>query len=166
MGKAAINGVALAGIVVACYALYIETSSAEAAAAGVSLAGTFACDNIVSWASCSAALTGPYGHVLRQWGLVARDSPLDVPNALIGLAFYVLALTPWAGTPAGRAAALAASAASLAFSAYLAYVLRFVIHEFCIVCVTSYTLNAILFGLVWSTYRAGGGARGGHSKAA
>jgi vitamin-K-epoxide reductase (warfarin-sensitive) len=145
MSKAIINTIALVGVVVASYALYIESTHASSKAAGLEV--TFFCDNIVSWASCSAALTGPYGHILSQWGLVPKGSTLDQPNALIGLGFYVLALLPWHTSRSRTDAFLAASTASLAFSLYLAYVLRFVIHEFCIICVTSYSINVAIFVL-------------------
>jgi vitamin-K-epoxide reductase (warfarin-sensitive) len=96
--------------------------------------------------SCSRALTGPYGKVLSLWGLVAKGGALDVPNSAIGLCFYLLALAPWDRLgPAGGDAFMVAALASLAFSAYLAYVLRYILHEFCIICVTSYCINALLF---------------------
>ena len=29
-----------------------------------------------------------YGHLLRMWGVVEAGSPLDVPNAALGVLFY------------------------------------------------------------------------------
>ena len=78
--------------------------------------------------------------------VVAKGGALDVPNSAIGLCFYLLALAPWDRLgPAGGDAFMVAALASLAFSAYLAYVLRYILHEFCIICVTSYCVNALLF---------------------
>ncbi len=143
MSKALINAVALAGMVVAGYALYIEHTHAEAEKQGLTV--SFFCDRLVSWASCSAALTGPYGKILSKWGIVAKGGPLDVPNALIGFSFYFLSLLPWNKSSLGFDLYMGASTLSLFFSLYLAYVLKFVIHEFCIICVTSYALNITLF---------------------
>ena len=142
--KAVVNLLALTGVCVAGYALYIEFATHEAERTGVP--ATFFCDQLVSWMSCSRALTGPYGKVLSLWGLVAKGGAFDVPNSAIGLCFYLLALAPWDRLgPAGGDAFMVAALASLAFSAYLAYVLRYILHEFCIICVTSYCVNALLF---------------------
>jgi len=142
--KAVVNLLALVGVCVAGYALYIECASHEAERTGVHV--SFFCDKLAPWMSCSRALTGPYGKVLSLWGLVAKGSALDVPNSAIGMLFYLLALAPWSAAGArGGDLFMAAAAASLAFSLYLAYVLRYVLHEFCIICVTSYCVNVLLF---------------------
>lgn len=157
---------AFLGLLVAAYALYIEYQHEAAAAAGLHY--TAACD----WgphASCSTALTSKYGKVLSLWGLVPKGSALDVPNAALGSVFYavVLGFPYWRGA-AGAAAPgllLAGSVASLAFSLYLAYVLRFILHDFCIVCFSAYCVNTAVFAAAVSLVRAGGeraaaGARG------
>ena len=142
--KAVVNLLALTGVCVAGYALYIEYASHEAERSGVAV--TFFCDRLAPWMSCSRALTGEYGKVLSLWGLVAKGGALDVPNSAIGMCFYLLALAPWdALGPRGGDLFMLAALGSLAFSAYLAYVLRFILHEFCIICVTSYCINALLF---------------------
>jgi vitamin-K-epoxide reductase (warfarin-sensitive) len=70
---------------------------------------------------------------------------LDVPNSLIGSLFYFLAMTPWNINPIIADLFMVGGLLSLAFSAYLAYILRFVLHEFCIICVSSYVINITLF---------------------
>jgi vitamin-K-epoxide reductase (warfarin-sensitive) len=70
---------------------------------------------------------------------------LDVPNSLIGSLFYFLAMTPWNINPVIADLFMIGGLLSLAFSAYLAYILRFVLHEFCIICVSSYVINIALF---------------------
>jgi vitamin-K-epoxide reductase (warfarin-sensitive) len=142
--KAVVNLLALVGVCVAGYALYIEFASHEAERTGVAV--SFFCDKLAAWMSCSRALTGPYGKVLSLWGLVAKGSALDVPNSAIGMLFYLLALAPWNALGArGGDLFMVAALASLAFSAYLGYVLYYVLHEFCIICVTSYCVNTLLF---------------------
>lgn len=140
---------ALLGMVVAGYAIYIEYSHQYSKNHPEVMAPTYFCDHLVSWASCSAAITGPYGKVLSKWGIVAKDGMFDIPNAIIGFSFYVLALVPWhkltiAGIN-GLDIFITASTCSLLFSLYLAYVLKFIIHEFCIICVSSYTINIFIF---------------------
>lgn len=152
--KGWLNLFALLGCVVASYALYIEfTHVSEADAKALNIAApTYFCDSLFSIpgvkVGCSHALTGPYGRVLRLWGIAPPGSPLDVPNSALGLAYYLLALLPWHAHGALAADAfMLASAASLAFSVYLAYVLRFVLKELCVICVSSYIINMVIFVL-------------------
>ena len=78
---------------------------------------------------------------------------------------YVLALAPWHTLPRGADLFLAASTASLAFSGYLAYVLAVVLHEFCIVCASSYVVNTSIFVMAVAMKLQGGG-KGKGGKAA
>ena len=144
MAKAIINLLALVGLCVAGYALYIEVETVNAEKAGLS-APSFFCDSLFTGASCSKAITGPYGKVLSLWGIVKKGSSLDVPNSLIGSLFYFLAITPWNANSLIADLFMIGGLLSLAFSAYLAYILRFVLHEFCIICVSSYVINILLF---------------------
>jgi vitamin-K-epoxide reductase (warfarin-sensitive) len=127
----------LLGILVAAYALYVEHKKAQDAEFHAF------CDT-EQMGSCSAVLTSEYSHILSHWGLAAPGSSLDLPNPVLGMCFYALVLLwPFAD----RRPVLLASAASLAFSGYLAYVLATVLRDFCIVCVTSYAVNALIFYL-------------------
>ena len=142
--KAVVNLLALAGVCVAGYALYIEFATREAERTGVEV--SFFCDHLAPGFSCSKALTGEYGKVLSKYGLVAKGGALDVPNSALGMCYYLLALAPWHTLgPRGGDAFMLAAVASLAFSLFLAYVLYAILHEFCIICVTSYCINALLF---------------------
>ena len=67
-----------------------------------------------------------------------------MPNALLGSVFYIIALlAPLIGLP--PIVMLLVATAAVVFSGYLAYILRYVLHDFCVVCVASYVLNAALF---------------------
>lgn len=67
-----------------------------------------------------------------------------MPNALLGSCFYILALlAPLVRLP--PILFLLVSTLAVAFSVYLAYVLRYVLHDFCIVCVASYVINGVMF---------------------
>jgi len=125
----------LAGILVSCYALWVEYRKT------VDPNYEAACD-ISEKASCSKVLMSSYGHILSQWGLVEEGSMLDVPNPILGICFYSLVLL-WPYER--REVVLGASIASLLFSFYLAFILYFVIGDFCIVCVSSYAINTWIF---------------------
>ena len=127
---------ALLGVVVALYALYIEHRKSEDE-------GYEALCDTESF-SCTKVLMSEYGHILSQWGVVKQGSRWDVPNPILGLAFYglVLLYKPL-GLP--RARVFAASLGSCLFSLYLAGVLYWVLHDFCVVCVSSYVCNFAIF---------------------
>ena len=132
----------LAGILVSIYALYVEHQKA------LNPDYEAACD-ISEKASCSKVLMSSYGHILSQWGLVSEGSLLDVPNPVLGIGFYGLVLL-WPYQR--REVVLCASIGSLLFSFYLAFILYSVLGDFCIVCVSSYAINAWIFMLELSVY--------------
>lgn len=131
-----------AGIAVSCYALYVEHAIHTAKASGLEY--TAACDFGAS-ASCSKVLSSKYAKILSFAGLVPQDSMLDLPNAALGLVFYFTVLL-WRALNLPSIILLIAATASLAFSAFLGYVLAFILHDFCLVCVTCYVINTIVFG--------------------
>jgi Vitamin K epoxide reductase family len=93
---------------------------------------TAACDT--TWASCSKVLSSKYAHILSAWGLVEKGSTFDLSNAIMGAAYYALALVlAGSRSPAAKNVLLAASFGSLCFSFYLAYILKFVLNDTCIV---------------------------------
>ncbi|XP_042713738.1 vitamin K epoxide reductase complex subunit 1-like protein 1 isoform X2 [Chrysemys picta bellii] len=90
----------------------------------------------------------------RGWGrgfgllgsIFGKDSAINQPNSVFGLVFYILQML--LGMTASAVAALilmTSSIVSVVGSLYLAYILYFVLKEFCIICVITYLLNFILF---------------------
>jgi vitamin-K-epoxide reductase (warfarin-sensitive) len=144
---------AVLGAAVALYALYIEWRKEMDE-------GYEALCDTASF-SCTKVLMSEYGHILSKWGLVAQGSRLDVPNPVLGLGFYGLVLARGAlGLP--RQLMLAAATGSFLFSLYLAGVLYFVLHDFCVVCVSSYLCNTAIF---FFEFERGGGASAPRAKA-
>uniref|UniRef100_A0A2K5YJR5 vitamin-K-epoxide reductase (warfarin-sensitive) n=2 Tax=Mandrillus leucophaeus TaxID=9568 RepID=A0A2K5YJR5_MANLE len=85
----------------------------------------------------------------RGFGLLGsifgKDGVLNQPNSVFGLIFYILQLL--LGMTASAVAALilmTSSIMSVVGSLYLAYILYFVLKEFCIICVVTYVLNFLL----------------------
>lgn len=123
------------GILVSLYALWVEHRKA--------LDDTYEalCD-LSEGASCTKVLMSSYGHIFSHFGLVPNGSFLDVPNPVLGLCFYSLVLLwPWNNS---RLPVLVASLGSVLFSAYLGYILYAVLKDFCLVCVSSYIINAVI----------------------
>ncbi|KAM9837650.1 vitamin K epoxide reductase complex subunit 1 [Aulostomus maculatus] len=129
------------GLVLSVYALHVELSKES------NPEYRAMCD-LGESVSCSKVFTSRWG---RGFGLVqifvAKDSPLNQPNSILGIIFYTLQLG--LGLSPSKTAALflvLSSWVSVAGSLYLASILAFVLGDFCMVCVSTYIVNfALLF---------------------
>jgi len=103
------------------------------------------CD-ISAYISCSKVFTSKYGKGFGIIGeLLGNDHPLNQPNSVFGAAFYFLLIILGLTKLSGYAAAqhyLALS--SNIMSLYLAYLLYFVLQDFCVICVSTYIVNILL----------------------
>ncbi|KAM9305119.1 vitamin K epoxide reductase complex subunit 1-like protein 1 [Gastrophryne carolinensis] len=131
----------VAGIALSVYAYHVETSRER------DPEYTALCD-INPAISCSKVFTSRWG---RGFGLVEKilgaQSILNQPNSVFGVLFYGLQLLLglWGGAAALTSVALVASSlVSIAGSLYLAYVLFYILEDFCVLCVTTYLLNFLL----------------------
>ena len=145
-----IAATALLGASIATYAMYVEYRLAAADAAGEEYEAP--CDikkGRLKGSSCSGVLSSKYGHILSYWRLVKKGSALDFSNGFLGLLYYAVVLSlailpPYAAPPA---LLFAVTLGGLAFSGYLAFILKFVLRDFCVVCTSMYAVNAVLFVL-------------------
>jgi len=93
--------------------------------------------------SCTKVLTSEWGKGFGLLGFViGHDHPLNLKNPFFGLAFYLLQLilSDMKGSFAYKfqlATAIMANCGTL----WLAYILYFVLQDFCLVCVTTYAIN-------------------------
>ena len=130
-----------------------------------------------SWGSCSTVFKSEYAHILSHWGLVPKGHPLDLSLAAAGIivySVYLLYPTRLFGVfPKPHMVLLALSIggrharclcapfevrgfyvlAGCIFSAYLLYVLKFILHDFCIVCTTFHITNFTMLVVVILEYR-------------
>ena len=147
----AIRLIALAGLVLSAYALYVEhkvTAQKERAAKlGADAADeetpfVALCD-LGSWASCSDVLTSPSSRLFGP------------PNALLGLIFYFgVFLYPSINfVPYREELLLAVSTFSCCMSVYLSTVLV-KMGDFCILCVSMYVCSFALLIVVIREYAA------------
>nr|XP_031543122.1 vitamin K epoxide reductase complex subunit 1-like protein 1 [Vicugna pacos] len=108
---------------------------------------------VVVYRSVKEILWGYWFSLFYRWGrgfgllgsIFGKDGVLNQPNSVFGLIFYILQLL--LGMTASAVAALilmTSSIMSVVGSLYLAYILYFVLKEFCIICVITYVLNFIL----------------------
>ncbi|GFS97956.1 vitamin K epoxide reductase complex subunit 1-like protein 1 [Trichonephila clavipes] len=136
----------LAGLLLSIYAYHVETKK-EADEDYTAM-----CD-ISEHMSCTAAFSSKYG---KGFGLlehiVDKNSPLNQPNSVFGILFY-LGFIPIGEIPNLTLSKIliALSALSNLCSVYLAYILIFVLYDFCVVCVATYIINFFL--LICSIFR-------------
>uniref|UniRef100_A0AAX7SCD6 vitamin-K-epoxide reductase (warfarin-sensitive) n=1 Tax=Astatotilapia calliptera TaxID=8154 RepID=A0AAX7SCD6_ASTCA len=129
----------LFGLVLSVYALHVEVSRER------NPDYRALCD-LGESVSCSRVFTSRWG---RGFGLVqyfvAKDSPLNQPNSVLGIIFYTLQMGLGLSVSKKAAAFLVFSSwVSVAGSLYLASILAFVLGDFCMVCVSTYIVNFAL----------------------
>ena len=132
----------MTGILVSLYSLHVESML-------ILTPGYEPSCDISAWEmSCSKVFKSSHSRILSHWNIVDQNSLLDASLPQIALIYFVfLFIEP---VLVERYAFFAQvyrvlTHCGVAFNLYLAYVLKFVIGEFCVVCVTNYFLNAGLF---------------------
>merc|ERR1712125_266515 len=101
------------------------------------------CDIESIGASCSSTFNLPQGKLLSYFGIIPSGHLFDVPNALLGMLYYIVTvlLDQTINSPGAK---LFLASAGMSISIYLAIVLT-VLSEFCIVCWSTHAINALLF---------------------
>ena len=107
---------------------------------------TALCDIEAIGASCSSAFALPEGKMLSYFGLVEEGSLLDLPNAVIGLPYYIYWLVLAPRLP--KDLTFVISCLAMMSSIFLAYRLV-VLKELCILC---WSIHAINTRLLWSAF--------------
>ncbi|XP_050965659.1 vitamin K epoxide reductase complex subunit 1-like protein 1 [Labeo rohita] len=134
--------VCLSGILISLYAFHVEREKTRDA-------NYRAMCDLSSSISCSKVFTSRWGRGFGLLGTIfGNDSAVNQPNSVYGILFYIFQLL--LGLTASAMAALilmTTSIASVMGSLYLGYILYFVLKDFCVICVTTYALNFILFVL-------------------
>ncbi|KAK7020295.1 Vitamin K epoxide reductase complex subunit 1-like protein 1 [Halocaridina rubra] len=127
------------GVALSIYALYVEISKE-------SDQNYRAMCDISESISCSRVFTSRYG---RGFGIIGsilgEDHPLNQPNSIPGIIFYSIVLILGENTSL-TAAKIQKSLLFISnfMSLYLAYLLYYVLHDFCVVCVSTYVVNFLL----------------------
>lgn len=129
------------GVFVSLYAMHVEHMNS------IDTDYVASCD-LSATMSCSKVLSSEYGHLFSHIGLLPKDSVLDQSNAFYGLIFYCI--VGLLAVQASRSTAMVRLNTVLAvtgvvFSLVLAYILKFVLEDFCVVCVTTYVCNTVIF---------------------
>lgn len=143
------------GFVISMYALYVEhmtSHSSEDFSSGTDEmpfpTNEFKalCDIESIGASCSAVFQLPEGKLLSYLKIVPHGSVLDVPNAALGVIYYVVIFIFESLVPKIlfiQKITVALNSVALSSSIILAIKLL-QLREFCIVCLTAHVLNTLL----------------------
>ncbi|KAF6023079.1 VKORC1L1 [Bugula neritina] len=127
------------GILVSCYAYYVETTK-EIDTSYVAL-----CD-INPSVSCSKVFTSKWGRGLGLLeNIVGRHHVLNQPNSVFGIIYYIICIISEMTTSL-MAVKLVVAASILSFASclWLAYILFFVLNDVCVVCISMYVVNTTL----------------------
>src|SRR4051812_26062649 len=99
--------------------------------------------------SCSRVLTSKWAKMIGLIFDLPENHPLNIPNTYLGVLFYfAIILYPmriFRWVPFRKHLLLLASLLSIASSAYLLYVLYYILHDFCVVCVSTHIANTLIF---------------------
>lgn len=130
------------GLLASLYAIHVERKARKEGP------GKAACD-INNRMSCSSVLTSKYAKMTGLVFSLKENHPLNVPNTYFGVLFYlaiiIYPMFPFTMIPFREVLLFGATLFSVCFSFLLAYILYFKLNDFCIVCVTTYIINAVLF---------------------
>ena len=126
----------LVGIALSLYAYYVETRKTDDSSYQA------ACD-LHERMSCTRVLTSRWG---RGFGLFSFDSPLNLPDSIYGLMYYCLSLVLNQSYKSRNIACLRIILSILTNlgSIYLSYILHFILHDICVVCLGMYIVNFLL----------------------
>ncbi|KAL4224377.1 Vitamin K epoxide reductase complex subunit 1-like protein 1 [Mactra antiquata] len=141
--------ISVVGMILSVYAYHVETS--------IHSDPTFRalCD-ISAKMSCSKVFSSRYGTgfgILEY--IVGKDSFLNQPNSVYGMIFYIQsAILATTMTYELVLVQLISSILAGLGCVYLAYILIYILDDFCVVCVSTYVINAILLICAFLKYRA------------
>lgn len=137
------------GMLISMYAYHVETS--------IHSDPTFQalCD-ISESMSCTKVFSSKYG---RGFGLIepllGKDSILNQPNSVFGVTFYVIqAILAFNTSGFSATVQLFNAILSCVGCAYLAYILVYILHDMCVVCVSTYVINGLILACSILKYRA------------
>jgi uncharacterized membrane protein len=142
------RALSIVGIILSCYALYVEykTSHPTVTEDGIEEEFQALCDIESIGASCSQVFALPEGKMMSYFGIVPKDSAMDVPNAALGLLYYTFIFCSeqfLTRTDLIKYLTFALNCAAMSSSIFLAVKL-IQLGELCVLCWTTHLLNSLL----------------------
>ncbi|KAK9883856.1 hypothetical protein WA026_002054 [Henosepilachna vigintioctopunctata] len=123
------------GLVLSIYGYYVEFKLEQEEDY------TALCD-INEHVSCTKVFKSTYA---KGFGISSEESIFNVPNSLYGIPFYsLLAVLSYSSSLTINKILISNVTVANCLTPYLAYLLTFVLHDVCIVCISIYIVNALL----------------------
>lgn len=136
-----VSGLCVIGVLACLYAIDIESSGKKPKYQRI-------CDVNESM-SCTLVLTSKYAHMAKLMFKLDENSMFNLSNAQYGLMFYiglfVFQFYPFTLIPFHDVLFLLATSASVVGSIGLALILKYILHNLCMICVCMYVINTLLF---------------------
>ena len=133
------------GLILSIYALYIENKALNALDNHEKYQASCDINEVIS---CSKVFLTEQGHIFSYFGIIPKDSFLDLPNALYGSLYYTLVLIISIFIHEKKIylmdVLLFISSFAMLLSAYLSYVLA-TISTVCVICYSTYICNIVIF---------------------
>lgn len=133
----------LIGALICTYAIYIEKNSKRPKFKAI-------CD-INDNTSCTLVLTSKYSHMIKLIFNLKDNNKFNLSNAQYGLLFYISLILyqyqPFIFLPFYNLIFLFITSCSLVGCVVLAYILYYKLHNLCLICITMYVINILLFGI-------------------
>jgi len=153
----------IAGIVLTSYAIYVEKvaskKNSEKKTDQISVnfgkakfdisdneePKKVACD-INDKISCSSVLSSEYAYLVGKYFKLPKNSIWNVPNTYYGMLYYfAVFIYPFIWFPFKAYLLVGVSFMTLVVSAILAYIMQFLLKQYCVVCVLIYVVNISIF---------------------
>lgn len=136
----------LFGLCVSLFAIYVEYKKTK------NNNYVSVCD-INNRVNCSKVLTSKYSRLTKLLFGLPDNHVMNIPNTYYGVLFYlavfVYPLPLLTYIPFREILFFCASVGSMILSLFLAFILYYVLDDFCIVCVTTYFINLVIFYYAW-----------------
>ena len=130
------------GALCTLYAIYVEKRHEDNANYNAY------CD-INNRVSCTAVLKSPYARMVKKTFNLSDNSVFNVPNTYYGMLFYIAVILynvyPFTLIPFREVLLLGASFCSLLVCVMLGYIMHYKLHNYCLVCIATYIVNAFVF---------------------
>jgi uncharacterized membrane protein len=140
-------GLCVLGVLVCLYAINVETIGFGEMKKNRKPSYTQMCD-INESISCTLVLTSEYSHMARRTFNLDENSIFNLSNAQYGLIYYVGILFfqfyPFTLIPFHSWLFLLGTIASVLASCGLAFILKYRLHNFCMICALMYVINDVL----------------------
>lgn len=126
----------LLGIIITLYAIWVENHKNDYKAA---------CD-LGENASCSKVLKSPYARMIKMIFKLSNNHIFNVPNTYLGILYYLAVVSyDFVNIPYKQYLLFIASIIGLCSSFILGFILFFKLHDFCVVCASTYLINYGIF---------------------